>query len=41
MNCFIFHIKTDDIYKILQKITETGFNTLNYEIDRQLPMRNN
>ena len=34
---FIVYIKTDDIYKGIAEDVETGFNTLNYELDRPLP----
>ena len=35
---FIFHVKTDDIYQDIAEDVETRFDTLNYKIDRPLPM---
>ena len=35
---FIFHVKTDDIYKDIAKDVEKRFDTSNYEVDRLLPM---
>ena len=34
---FIFHVKTDDIYKDIAEHVEIRFNTSNIEIDRPLP----
>ena len=34
---FIVYIKTDDIYKDIEKDVETRFDTSNYELDRLLP----
>ena len=34
---FIAYIKTDDIYKDLEEIVETRFDTSNYNLDRPLP----
>ena len=34
---FIAYIKTDDTYKDIAEDIETGFNTSNYELGRQLP----
>ena len=34
---FIASIKTDDIYKDLEEIVETRFDTSNYNLDRPLP----
>ena len=33
---FIFHVKTDDIYKHIAEDVETRFETSNFEIDRPL-----
>ena len=37
---FIFHMKTEDIYKIFQK-NRKRFGTSNYEVDRPLPIEKN
>ena len=34
---FIFHVKTDDIYKDIAEEIETRFDTSNFELDRLLP----
>ena len=34
---FIFHVKTDDIYKDIAEDFETRFDNSNFEIDRPLP----
>ena len=34
---FIFHVKTDDIYKDIAEYVETRFNTSNFESGRPLP----
>ena len=31
---FVVYIKTDDIYKDIKEDVETGFDTLNYELDK-------
>ena len=33
---FIFHVKTEDIYKDIKQDGETSFDTLNFEFDRPL-----
>ena len=33
---FIVHVKTDDIYEDIAENIETGFDTLDFEIDRPL-----
>ena len=38
---FIFHVKTDDIYKDIAEDVEKRFDTSNYEIDRPLPKGKN
>ena len=38
---FIFHVKTNDIYKDIAEDIEKRFDTSNYEIDRPLPMGKN
>ena len=38
---FIFHVKTDDIYKDIADDVETRFGTSNFEIDRPLPKEKN
>ena len=38
---FIFHVKTDDIYKDIAEDVEKRFGTSNYEIDRPLPKAKN
>ena len=38
---FIVHVKTNDIYKDISQYVETGFGTLNFEIDISLPNRKN
>ena len=34
---FIFHVKTDDIYKDIAEYVETRLNTSNFESGRPLP----
>ena len=34
---FIVYIKTDDIYKDIEKDVETRFDNSNYKLDRPLP----
>ena len=34
---FIFHVKTDDIYKNIAEDVEKGFDTSIFELDRPLP----
>ena len=36
-DCFIVHVKTDDIYKDTAEDVETRFDNSNFEIDRPLP----
>ena len=36
-----FDVKTDDTYKDIAEDVETGFDTLNFEIDRSLPKEKN
>ena len=38
---FIFHVKTDYIYKDIAEDVETRFDTSNFEIDRPLPKGKN
>ena len=38
---FIFHVKTNDIYKDIAEDIEKRFDTSNYEIDRPLPKGKN
>ena len=38
---FIFHVKTEDIYKDIAEDVEKRFDTSNIEIDRPLPIRKN
>ena len=38
---FVVYIKTDDIYKDITEDVETGFDTLNYELDKPQPKRKN
>ena len=38
---FIFHVKTNDIYKDIAEDIEKRFDTSNYEIDRPLPVGKN
>ena len=38
---FIFHVKMDDIYKDIAEDIEKRFDTLNYDVDRLLPMGKN
>ena len=38
---FIVHVKTDDIYKILQKMLKLSFDTSDYQFDRLLPKGKN
>ena len=38
---FIVYIKTDDIYKDITEDVETGFDTLNYKLDKPLPKGKN
>ena len=38
---FIVYIKRNDIYKDIAENVETRFDTLNYEINRQLPKGKN
>ena len=38
---FIFHVKTNDIYKDIAQDIETRLNTSNFEIDRPLPKGKN
>ena len=38
---FIFHVKTDDIYKDIADDVETKFDTSNFEIDTPLPKEKN
>ena len=38
---FIFHVKTDDIYKDIAKDIEKRFDTSNFETDRPLPRGKN
>ena len=38
---FIVYIKTEDIYIDIVKEVESGFYTLNYELDRALPKERN
>ena len=38
---FIFHVKTDDIYKDIAKNIEKRFDTSNFETDRSLPRGKN
>ena len=38
---FIFHVKTNDIYKDIAEDIEKRFDTSNYEIDRPLPIGKN
>ena len=38
---FIFHVKTEDIYKDIAEDVETRFDTSNLEIDRPLPKEKN
>ena len=35
-NSFTIHVKTDDIYKYINKDVEIRFDTSNFEIDRTL-----
>ena len=41
MDSFIFHIKTDDIYKDIAEDVEKIFDTSNYELERPLPKGKN
>ena len=36
-DCFIVHVKTENIYLDIAKDVETRFDTSNYELDRPLP----
>ena len=38
---FIVYIKAEDIYVDIAKDAKTTFDTLNYELERQLPKRKN
>ena len=38
---FLFHVKTNDIYKDVAEDVETRFDTSNFEIDRPLPKGKN
>ena len=40
-NSVIVHVKTGDIFKDIAENVETGFDTLNYELDRPLPKGKN
>ena len=41
IDSFIAYVKTDDIYKNIGEDVETRFDTLNFELDRQLPKGKN
>ena len=38
---FLFHVKSNDIYKDIAEDVETRFDTSNFEIDRPLPKGKN
>ena len=40
-NSFIFHVKSEDIYKDISGDVKKGFYTSNYEVDRPLPIGQN
>ena len=40
-DCFIVHVKTEDIHKDIAEDVETRFYTSNFELDRPFPKRKN